>query len=163
MLQTYNYNCQISQIFHFLWALFNAFKDLLLQFRERRKLHFRETNFTNFPGGAAYPRTPATTSCLRHSTFAPVVPLHPVLPNATENPESYDKLSSKSPAIAKFGKLKNVSKNCALDSLYTDKIGIASRLNDKYEISLRVLTNISGMSAANELNKREISHLQATM
>ena len=38
--------------------------------RVRRKLHFRESNFTNFPGGAC-PPDPPRSSCLRHSTFAP--------------------------------------------------------------------------------------------
>ena len=37
--------------------------------RERRKLHFRESNFTNFPGGM--PPDARRSSCLPHSTFAP--------------------------------------------------------------------------------------------
>ena len=49
--------------------------------RERRKLHFRESNFTNFPGGM--PLDPPRSSCLR----SPAGPLHPVLPSATENPD----------------------------------------------------------------------------
>ena len=40
-----------------------------LRSRERRKLHFRESNFTNFPGGI--PPDPPRSSCLPHSTFAP--------------------------------------------------------------------------------------------
>ena len=32
--------------------------------RERRKLHFRESNFTNFPGGI--PPDPPRSSCLLH-------------------------------------------------------------------------------------------------
>ena len=40
-----------------------------LRSRERRKLHFRGSNFTNFPGGT--PPNPARSSCLRHSMFAP--------------------------------------------------------------------------------------------
>ena len=50
-LQTNNYKCWISQIFHFLWAFFNALKDFPInkfRSRERRKLHFRESNFTDF-------------------------------------------------------------------------------------------------------------------
>ena len=41
------------------------------QFRskERRRFHFRESNFTNFPWGM--PQDPPRSLCLRHSTFAP--------------------------------------------------------------------------------------------
>ena len=85
LLPTDNYNCQISQIFLFLCAFFNTLKDLpgLTQFRsrERRKLQFRESNFTNFPRDK--PLDPPRSSCL----WLPAEPLHPVLPNATENPD----------------------------------------------------------------------------
>ena len=61
--------------------------------RERSKLHFRDSNFTNFPGGAC-PRTPvgvraSGTQRSRGANGArpPAEPLHPVLPNATENPD----------------------------------------------------------------------------
>ena len=37
--------------------------------RERSKLHFRDSNFTNFPGGMS--PDARRSSCLRHSTFAP--------------------------------------------------------------------------------------------
>ena len=60
-LQTDNYNCQISQIFLFLWAFFNALKDVpgypISVQGMQESLHSRESNFTNFPGGAC-PRTP---------------------------------------------------------------------------------------------------------
>ena len=38
--------------------------------RERSKLHFRDSNFTNFPGGGMSPDA-RRSSCLRHSTLAP--------------------------------------------------------------------------------------------
>ena len=52
---------------------------------ERRKLHFRESNFTNFPRGAC-PRTPlGVRASGANGARPPAEPLHPVLPNATEN------------------------------------------------------------------------------
>ena len=42
-----------------------------LRSRERRKLHFRVSNFTNFPGGGGTPPDTAKSSYLRHSMFAP--------------------------------------------------------------------------------------------
>ena len=39
------------------------------RFRERSKLHFRDSNFTNFPGDMS--PDARRSSCLRHSTFAP--------------------------------------------------------------------------------------------
>ena len=38
--------------------------------QERTKLHFRESNFINFPG-VMPPGPPPRSSCLRYSTFAP--------------------------------------------------------------------------------------------
>ena len=40
-----------------------------LRSRERRKLHFRGSNFTNFQGG--HDPNPARSSCLQHSMFTP--------------------------------------------------------------------------------------------
>ena len=54
--------------------------------RERGKLHLRESNFTNLPGGhAPGPPLPGV-----RSARPPAEPLHPVLPNATENPGRVD-------------------------------------------------------------------------
>ena len=88
-LQTDNYNCQICQIY-----FFNALKDLpaVTQFRsrERRKLHFRESNFKNFPGNAPgppkeiLPPTLNICACGVNVARPPAEALHPVLPNATE-------------------------------------------------------------------------------
>ena len=38
--------------------------------RERSKLHCRESDFTNFPGGGGMPPDAPRSSCLRHSRFA---------------------------------------------------------------------------------------------
>ena len=85
LLPTDNYNCQISQIFLFLWAFFNTLKVTfqVTQFwsRGHKKLHFRESSFTNFPW--SMPLDPPRSSCL----WLPAEPLHLVLPNATENPD----------------------------------------------------------------------------
>ena len=64
-------------------------RSFLTQLRswERRKLHFRESNFTNFPRGAC-PRTPlGVRASGANGARPPAEPLHPVLPNATENPD----------------------------------------------------------------------------
>ena len=55
--------------------------------RERGKLHLRESNFTNFPGGM--PPDPPPLPGVR-SARPPAEPLHPVLPNATEKPGRVD-------------------------------------------------------------------------
>ena len=53
---------------------------------ERRKLHFRESNFTNFPREAC-PRTPpGVRASGANGARPPAEPLQEVLPNATENP-----------------------------------------------------------------------------
>ena len=41
------------------------------QSRERWKLNFRESSFTNFPTGGGMPPNPPRSSCVRSSTFAP--------------------------------------------------------------------------------------------
>ena len=69
--------------------------------RERRKLHLRESNFTNFPGGMPpdspgfpHPQEFVVPDNVRASgangARPPAEPLHPVLPNATENPGTVD-------------------------------------------------------------------------
>ena len=39
--------------------------------RERRKLHFRESNFTNYRGEGGISPDPPRSLCLLHSTFTP--------------------------------------------------------------------------------------------
>ena len=69
--------------------------------RERGKLHLRESNFTNFPGGGCMPPDlppPSQEFVVPDNVRAsgangarpPAEPLHPVLPNATENPGRVD-------------------------------------------------------------------------
>ena len=60
---------------HFLYNALKTFPVTQFRSSERRKLHFRESNFKNLPGGGGHAPGPAE-------------PLHPVLPNATENPAS---------------------------------------------------------------------------
>ena len=68
----------------------------VIQFRsrERRKLHFRESNFTNFrvvhAPGPPYEFLPSALNVRAsgaNGARPPAEPLHPVLPNATENPD----------------------------------------------------------------------------
>ena len=72
------------------------------QFRsgKRGKLHLRESNFTNFPGGGGMPPDlpPSQEFVVPDNVRAsgangarpPAEPLHPLLPNATENPGRVD-------------------------------------------------------------------------
>ena len=67
---------------------------LVTQFRtrERRKLHFKESNSTNFGGGGEGGWHPLGVPALSVHASAtngarlPAEPLYPVLPNVTENP-----------------------------------------------------------------------------
>ena len=69
--------------------------------RERGKLHLRESNFTNFPGwrGGMPPDLPPSQEFVvpdnvrasgANGARPPAEPLHPLLPNATENPGRVD-------------------------------------------------------------------------
>ena len=71
-MQTVNYHCQTKYFIfceHFLmpWKTLpvNEFRS-----RECRKLHFRESNFKNFPGNM--PPDPHRSLCIQHSMFAPL-------------------------------------------------------------------------------------------
>ena len=62
----------IDKYFFFCEHFLTPFKTLpvtQLRSRERGKLHFRDSNFTNVRGGM--PPDPPRSSCLRHSTFVP--------------------------------------------------------------------------------------------
>ena len=65
--------------------------------RERRKLHFRVSSFTNFLGGGGLGHAPGAPwefvppavnvpASGANGARPPAEPQHPVLPNATENP-----------------------------------------------------------------------------
>ena len=71
--QMQTYNCQISQIFLFLWTFFNALKTFpFTQYRsrERGELHFRESPILEIYRGGKPPDHPRS-SCLRNSALAP--------------------------------------------------------------------------------------------
>ena len=89
----------IDKYFFFCEHFLTPFKTLpvtQLRSRERGKLHFRDSNFTNVPGGHApgppqefVPPALNVRANGANGARPPTEPLHPVLPNATENPGSW--------------------------------------------------------------------------